>query len=663
MKKIILAFLIFQSVFYAHAQIAYYDAQFLRSKIDPSQNTIVLLKDVQQLLMNYYPGTIEDDIDTTLLNQNPFFKDYFTPKGVQEVGPGFISSKLSSIGSIDVTNFTKGLSLFLIERAKQEINIAFLDKFKRFIEDEKNKGIEILFPETCRSIENLMTYNYNDMLPQIREAFHTDLTNIPINMIKVYKESENYEKLQAKVPELSILINYIELIHQIDYLTPPQYVEKLPSVFSHDEFKDLKNSFSLLGYLSNSMRTNDSSFVDSLKNYWISHNEIYNKLFNDQIVFEIYLGLIYQQMLNNDFTYGVNYLKELAADNEKREAFKSDLLEFHKILSKSSNAAKKLKTPVSYTVKTSYENISLYLGSFTEAISFGYQFLLRNDTNSSAKSGYINMAVYANNLYSNTVSEKYTLAITDLVNILNEINTLNREYNIADIKSQGKDDKEEKKKIKEIKKSYEINPKLISGISLYGTFMARIVDAENPEDVQAAFDAAALPAGSSSAKKNYSHNIALNAYPGVSFGNWLLEESNSDDSEESDENKNTWNSKYRVTAQIGVAYTPLSMGKGGSVSVFASFLDIGAMVHYQLNGDSTAVDQKIYLANIFSPGLYVLYGLGYNLPLSIGFGVQYGPGLVEYGEALWNPSWRCNVTITFDIPIFNLSKGRERIPK
>ena len=82
---------------------------------------------------------------------------------------------------------------------------------------------------------------------------------------------------------------------------------------------------------------------------------------------------------------------------------------------------------------------------------------------------------------------------------------------------------------------------------------------------------------------------------GVNYVNWYDKNQKS--------TSETWNNTFRVTAPIGVTYTPFPFKKGGALSLFASILDVGAMVDYQLNRSPTdsTVRQKIYLSDIFSP--------------------------------------------------------------
>jgi hypothetical protein len=116
-----------------------------------------------------------------------------------------------------------------------------------------------------------------------------------------------------------------------------------------------------------------------------------------------------------------------------------------------------------------------------------------------------------------------------------------------------------------------------------------------------------------------------------------------------------------LIAPIGLVYTPFSWGNGGSLSLFGSMLDIGAVVDYQLTQDNAEFEQKILLKNILSPGLHIVYGSAWNLPLSLGIGSQYGPGLLslKQNDVEFSPTWRWNIFIAVDLPILNLVQGQK----
>jgi hypothetical protein len=171
--------------------------------------------------------------------------------------------------------------------------------------------------------------------------------------------------------------------------------------------------------------------------------------------------------------------------------------------------------------------------------------------------------------------------------------------------------------------------------------------------------------GSSSIKKNSRFNLAVQSYLGAFYRASDLNQANN----------NAWNSRFGVTAPIGIAASWGLRGKAGSFSLFGSLLDLGAIVDYQLKKDSVATasggseevikkDYKIRLGQILSPGAYAIYGFGNNIPISLGLGAQYGPGLGKVensGNRIENnPQWKFNIFVAVDIPFFNLINTPKR---
>jgi len=57
----------------------------------------------------------------------------------------FANRALASLGGIDVTNIVNAIVDLMIERAKQELTIAFFNRFKKYAEDPRHPEFIILF--------------------------------------------------------------------------------------------------------------------------------------------------------------------------------------------------------------------------------------------------------------------------------------------------------------------------------------------------------------------------------------------------------------------------------------------------------------------------------------------------------------------------------------
>ena len=292
MKRIAIVFLTMLAFNNANSQTAYYDAIYLKSKINPETGKIILHKDVQQLFMNYYPGTIEDSINEDLLDLNPFIKGYFASLVIQSGIPiNFNPIKLSSIGGLDVTNIADGFAKFLVKRTKQELNVTFFSRFKEEISKPEFKDLQTVFPQTYRTFTIIgdEIYNYEAYLQTLRESFENDLASLTTNLPSVI---ENHPEFFTKFPELEATLQsgcYIagelrDKVHPGDILNdfPDDYLNKLNP--------NWKGSLQTLQLISASLR--DSSKSDSV--YWVSPKQI-KKLTSDSIAFHVlwsgkYLG-------------------------------------------------------------------------------------------------------------------------------------------------------------------------------------------------------------------------------------------------------------------------------------------------------------------------------------------------------------------------------------
>lgn len=192
-------------------------------------------------------------------------------------------------------------------------------------------------------------------------------------------------------------------------------------------------------------------------------------------------------------------------------------------------------------------------------------------------------------------------------------------------------------------------------------FINDMAKSENSDDVKAAIEAFALPAGSYSIKRQERFSVALNSYPGILMSM-----------------ETTWknHTAYRAFAPSFTAPVGLNLGWGGrggySHSIYMSVLDVGAftrmylsnrVVAEKLPSDSASqitILPEFNFMNLFSPGIY--YALGFKKsPLTFYAGIQYGPYLreVKYEDneikTVNNyPSMRVSVGLVLDIPLLNL---------
>lgn len=644
MKKIrsVLIFIMLSSPFLSQAQ--YYDALELRKYF--IRDTLLFINDNNlPLLKRCYPSVNSDEICDYIkdLKENPFLKGFdikcdSLPRELAGIGQdkGF----MTKLGKIDVTTFSQGLSSFLITRAKEELNVAFFQKFKDYCENENHIEIKTLFPITTGRIGSLLAYQYAQMLPVLQEAFQLDMQNLDHNMINLLLMPEYYDVVKNK-PEFLVLLNLFSVLAQINNNTPPELINQLSSI---TRFKDtslyklhgiqnLHTALSLTTIISNSLviALEDPNASD---NYWIPFGEFSRSILSDPIATRLYLGLLYEQIEAKQLKFnGISLSAQLSKNTTQQEIYwytnwlSKVIVQFDLI----SSAANNVKTDNGSEMTAHTDQVNCYFKTTLGLMEIGIEMAAHFNQQADEDMQYISLVRHGSELVRNTFCRNYSLAVDNALAVLEIINRIPGSNSTS-----------------------MIDERTMTAIITYGRFIGNVASAKEPADVEKAINAIALPTGSSSLKKYHHNNVAINAYLGLCTLNHTAGNSTS----------NTWKNSIGLTAPVGINWAVISMQKGGSLSVFAPLLDIGAIVDYQLSDSThTSFDQRIYLENILSPGLYIVYGFGQNMPLALSFGGQYGPGLTSIGHNLKKPTWRWNLTLTVDIPMINLNAGRRKMTK
>ena len=229
MKKYLLLMLIVIPSFVS-AQIPYYDAIELSKLLKnnggknfPNPSPTVQCENEPDnpgcrvaLILKYYSNSNNQDyrIISNEYKKNPFIGNFVIPpssSSVIKIQPLSkpLSSVLASISGLDVTSFAFGMSDFLIDRAKEELTIAFFQRFEKFL--EKYPEASTLFSQTSEFMKNMLAYEYTIWISTLREKFLDDLQNIPFRFDDVL-ELPKYEQVRKEIPEVLICLKIIETI-------------------------------------------------------------------------------------------------------------------------------------------------------------------------------------------------------------------------------------------------------------------------------------------------------------------------------------------------------------------------------------------------------------------------------------------------------------------
>lgn len=580
--------------------------------------------------------------DANALKNNGFLNSLISPESVdfncaggagekQGDFPGTGSGLFSKLGGLDVTKYADGLAKFLVKRAKEELAIEFFEDFKNAIKETKNKDFQMLFPSTTSTLQIIdeEIYNYHRYLGMLREQFEVDLNTLPENFRKIV-ETEHQNHFEQKPYLKASLISATDIVIGVrDKKHPGAIINSLNAFNNKDHNPTAVGSIKTVQFISESIKEKES---DNDKRYW-AEKSVLDEVFNNDTTFRIYLGLLAQRSTEVKFdTSDTLTLSKLLLDLGKTIERAEELKPYFKnIISNAETISSLIKAGSDSDKKLSGEDIYRYANSINEIIGSVTPILKKLNINKGLEElkKITIILVQSMRLYTNIVNKKYSAAISNLLLLY--------------------------------KKAFETPDESdqLELIKRYGAFMAAMLQAENSDDVASIIEAYALPAGSARVKRNTHKSFSLNAYlgpfvgaeyPFTAFGDW---------------NKDSIDFGSGLTAPVGFA---LSWGKikickkNGSLSLFVSLIDIGALADFRFKDNEREV-AKIYLREIFSPGLHGSFGFP-NSPISVNLGIQKTALLQRIGNGdndvdLFH-RLRGGLSLVLDIPLMNLgTKGKK----
>lgn len=605
-------------------------------------------------------SSIESHDVELALKSNPFFDGFISAQGETKAQKELISLTEARLvtekaKNLDVTNLALGLTDFLIERTKTELNTAFFKRLKDQLENQTE--LRILFPNTIALLEviGVEIYQYDLYLNNLRTAFEKDLKGL-IHSVPALIESDEFEEAIDKLnkdwayPSLVLSVDMIRNIHNgrnpgeiLRLLGTSEQIDALAEV-SEKGFKYSANALRTVTLMSESFRNSEGS-----KEYWVSESE-FEKL-KDPVVLRLYLGLLYEeskkepykhiQFPKSDGTPEITFTEVLKQIGVEWNEHYSDIHAFVtgtttriidiqtaiKSFQQTKNDVKtdeltpnernKLVFDAYYEVFTSLLNLAKH-GSRLQELHDQINFPEDWHT-------LIEFIEYGGEMSAQIVNKQYAGAVSNAALLLNKALAENSSMNES-----------------------------IAKLLKYGSFMAALVEAESPEQAKAAIEAVALPPGSYTIKRESRFNVALNGYLGGFYGHEFIDGAN---------DELVFNN-LSLTAPVGVSVSwgnifrrwknPWSLGL--SIPV----VDLGTIASYRFSSGDDELESvpTIQLKDIIAPGAFLEFGIG-GTPLTFGVGAQIGERLrkIEEGaeeNSVGNMYWRVGASLKVDIPIFNL---------
>jgi hypothetical protein len=713
------------------AQTAYYDAQALTALLDSptiSHSDYDLLKDLLRKYGLLDPSRVSNDPidtmnsheDTVVLKDliknspNTFFTN--STATLHIVAPAAAGSSLLFGDFIDIAQFSsakaklakalsappsstptsgnltamiiEGIGKFLANRTKEELTVAFFQKFKTFL--NTNPEIGTLFPTTIKFLNGILSTSSPNMLSTLREAFVSDIKNIlgdiaavaalnPTSSCSLCTNDKRKSKCADRLTHIQaifktefgrlLVAGLIIADGAINEKNPADILSTVVNNNAIHSLGDIYNSLELMNIFSKALRSSEPTEI------WLPVADIKSML-GDVTFRNNFLGFVYSQVdsekiviagkkISTYFTVGnangaVTYVTNLInAANSLESSFQALVKpaksagsdsNVESVLDHSKQFVSSLSQFLAQAMKYTTINSSLPTPSKTIVNILNYtdsaMNVVGNILNKNYYAAFLSLDILVQNITgvnlnaftpSGKVKEKYQLVNDTLHNSTafasnKEVRTAIKD--LADTGAGAAYNPDSSAKLSNLyNNSTDValdKKTFVSNLLRYGTFMADVVTASDVDGVESAIEAIALPPGSSSIKKNTNVSISIQSYVGLGISHIP--------------GSNPYYQNFGVSAPIGVSFNfglrswfwpkfftkvnPVNTSTWGSLSVFIPLVDLGAVVSYEFTNPSSQPSNttNVTWGNIFAPGVNLVYGIP-GVPLSIGFGPEYQSAL------------------------------------
>ena len=645
MKKMLILTAVFLcGVSCLKAQVAFYDAKDLGTYVDSTgkhfKSDPGSLKSVCSILLKYYPGLGKNPDYHAVINAieapaspnfNPFIAPYFTgivvPLGAGNISPA--ASFLGGFGNTNVTNLADAIAKFLVERAKEELYIAFFEKLKIRVNNDYPE-LRVLFPNSVTLLNNIEAVDFSNVIMTLREALDKDLGNMLGNIINLndsmninatlYVQNDPGKELKKffDSQEGKLFLAAIRISN--GFLTG----QKVPDIFNSVSSyllqakygdADFQNSLKLFMILNSSIRNADPG-----KNY-VSLSDLNAFWTGATANRSMFLGLIYAQVKN---------AKIVINSNDISAIFGANPAGLEDYLTKFTEQSSELITAITNRSSAAiFESANNFLTAAADLRKLDARIIIPD--NLKLIFGYTNQTL---GIAHDIAIKNYNAAIVGTLNLASSI-------------------------INSAKPPNTTIATVLQEFVKYYSFTANVVAATNSTEIKNAIDAIALPVGSYSIKRESRFNLALQGYLGGFAGMEYMPALK--------QQKTSFT--YGISAPVGIAF---SWGKkfesakhgGNSLTIFIPIIDVGAMAAFRVKDDSSAYSSEVQLKNIVAPGLYLYWGFA-RCPLSVGIGGQLGPQLRSISAKNSNVDdnyyIRFAINVVIDIPIINLYNKKDKL--
>lgn len=547
---------------------------------------------------------------------------------------------------------------FLVQRTRQELNTAFIDKFRTTY--RKNWEFKMLFPSTNQVILYNDPLNFTTWSSQLQLSLKKDITKLPASTANFIKKNEQlYDSLDVK--EKEILESAVIMLRSADLLNqgyhPVQSIRKLYQNYITTDSADFNVHRAIgLSYAAIQTFAEGNKFIAASELAQLTRDrqkiKLISLLFTSQnkaVLTKIPYNRItlYEQLKNKTDYELMSKLVEVIKGFSEIINQEGRVLEFEKVEHLSENQRKLLSFNAMLPL-LSEVSFNLYRTTLPKKDTVLNRSIDRN----------IAITKHISELNNNIALKNYSGAVFSL----SSLSILTLEGLIQRLDAQEQTDKV-------VEKAEQLKRMIY-----WGGFIADFVSLKGEYDLEKFLLKYATPKASYRTKKNHTFTVSLNAYPGFFGGN---------EQRSLKDNFSTFNTSVALSAPIGVSFTQ-GFKKGGTKEdfdfvkknsffkytgwthgLFFPIIDIGAPFAYRwessINNTANGFTEEIKWSQLFSPGVYYQLGMRKS-GLTFSIGGQMTPELravSDSGIELQERAWRFGVSAIYDIPVFNVWSSKK----
>ncbi len=500
--------------------------------------------------------------------------------------------------------------------------------------------LKVMFPLTSRTIDKMDRLKVTLSPKALSESFKTDLAGLPKNFPAIFKLPK-YRSIVDKNPHLllfSSASDYYKSIISFESIDNANYklFYNLSKARNGNIYSNLHSSFLLFNELCRALKGKTYSEIEEIKNnlekgdrfilllmgvFCAKNNDVFF-ISNKEVTSSVRAGNDASYNIKTRNAYNVPIIVGELVQEERIYEFRNYFNRFADMYYDCITTLDTIKYFTYYGYGSPIDK-EVYFDKVLDFIEFGFDPRNYNsnfDYYDYETKKFLDLLKYYREIDDNIKKDKYFAALMNSLYAYEDICSV---YLSAD-------------------SSFEVSKNFFTTVKVIG----ELTSADNDNDIAKVLNNYIFSSVNSYSKKELPFSININSYLGYYYG------------KEAEKVTNNWTQNRGITAPIGLEFS-FGLKNWGSLGLYVPVLDIGAIMDFKLNYDSTETVPDIRFENIISPGLYVVYGLP-KIPFTFGGGVQYSPQLGKIrleGKTIEPRKLRWNVFIAFDLPLLNLFKN------